>query len=492
MLSRHFPDLRKKPLWLTGSLLILLFGYFLYSFIQHYHIPIMGDLSKIIVPADAYQAVLEHPFGLPALLDGKVYPAPNRFFAHASLYAYYRITPEMLQSLTGPVNSLYAATAIGKTAIQVFLTALLARFVLTSGTFWQWRSLAVMLLIAPLFQVNGYNLLIGVIDKSIAYTFFYAGGLLLTALFVLLFWKGLPSRDESFAWWRFGTGLILAVVLPFHGPLNAPVILLSIATILLIFWLKRWFTQPGQGFISSLWRAVRQIHPRAFTVLLVAGLMALYSIYIGQFNAENQSSTLPLWERYQRLPRGLLAMFGSKPGPAMLVGLIGLNSLLIWRFGDQHFRCWYGRVLLAAGVLFLIYTLLLPLGGYRDYRPLIIRRDTYAPVLLGLFYLHGLSSYYLLGHWKGGFYRAGYALLIAVFLGIFLEHDKLTGDNNKTEKYGIQQIRKAQKDTVALSVSRPVLAWGRFEDPQRSAVKTEALQIMGILQEDKLYYHDKE
>ena len=157
---------------------VLVVVYLVFSFIQHYNMPLLGDLCNIIVPSSGYEAVLQHPFGLPAFLEGKTYAAPNRFLAHGALMGYYRTVPEALQSILDPVKSLYAATAIAKTVFQVGLMLLIARFSRPHSPFWQWPTMAVMVLIGPLFQANGYNLLIGVIDKSVAYTFNYAGSVL--------------------------------------------------------------------------------------------------------------------------------------------------------------------------------------------------------------------------------------------------------------------------------------------------------------------------
>lgn len=488
----HLFQLDQHP-WYVKALLIFLFAcYLIYSFIQHYHIPILGDLSQIIAPAEAYKAVLNHPFGLPALLEGKMYAAPNRFAAHGSLYVFYHTIPEFLQTFISPVNSFYAATALGKTLIQAGLIILIARFAFPKGKIWQLKSLAIMLLVAPLFQVNGYNLQIGVIDKSVAYTFFYGGSLLAVGLFFLPFRKGLPNRNEAFGFWPFVGCLFLSVLLPFQGPLNQAILLLLIPTMTLTFWLKEAAKKPGNSLFKRFWQSIGELHPLVFALFIIAGLLSLYSLYIGQFNVEDQWSTLPLLERYQRLPEGLAEMFGSKIGPAMLIGFIGLNTFLVWRFGDADFRKWYLWIFLIAMILITVYTLLLPLGGYREYRPLIIRRDTYAPVLLGLFYLYGIASLYLLKHLQVRFLKWLYPVLLGGFVLVFLTHDGIKWDGNTCEKAGIYQIQESQKDTVAVEGNCPVLAWSRFEDPGRSKVKTKTLRMMNILEREKWYYHQKE
>jgi hypothetical protein len=478
-----------KRLFLTLGILVLI--YLVFSFIQHYNMPLLGDLCKIIVPSEGYKAVLKHPLGLPAFLDGKTYAAPNRFLAHGSLMGYYRTVPEALQSFLDPVKSLYAATAIAKTLIQAGLMLLIASFSRPYSPFWQWPTMAILVLIAPLFQANGYNLLIGVIDKSVAYTFNYGGSILFVGLFFLPFRKGLPTTHDRSLGLTFWALMLLAVALPFMGPLNAPLIPLMIATLVIVSWQNHYFYSQETSLLKRLWKAFWHIHPQVILLFTVASLVALYSLYIGRFNIEHQTSSVALLERFSRLPEGLYKMFLTKPGPALLLGTIIVNSWLVYRYADYHFRKWYFRVLIIFGIVALVYTLLLPLGGYRHYRPLIIRRDTYTPVLLGLFWLYGLSSLQLLKTYKTKILQFTYPILIGTVTVIFLEHDKAGIKNNNCEQYAINKIKESSKDTVKLGVNCSVLSWGSFHNPARSRLKSEALQIMGVLEKDKRYYHAK-
>ncbi len=478
-----------KRLFLTLGILVVI--YLVFSFIQHYNMPLLGDLCKIIVPSSGYKAVLQHPLGLPALLEGKTYAAPNRFIAHGSLMGYYRTVPEALQYFVDPVKSLYAATAIAKTLIQAGLMLLIARFSLPYRPFWQWQTMAILVLIAPLFQANGYNLLIGVIDKSVAYTFNYGGSILFVGLFLLPFRKGLPATHDPFHGLTFWSLMLLAVAMPFMGPLNAPLTLLMIATLVIITWQNHHAYLEQTPLLTRLWKGFWSIHPKVILLFTVASLVALYSLYIGQFNVENQVDSVPLLERFSRLPEGLYQMFLTKPGPPLLLGTIIINSWLIHKYASDDFRKWYLRILILFGIVALVYTLLLPLGGYRDYRPLIIRRDTYTPVLLGLFWLYGLSTLQLLKTRKTKFVQIAYPILIGAVMVIFLEHDQVRTKNNNCEQYAINKIKESPKDTVKLAVNCSVLSWGSFHNPARSRLKSEALQIMGVLEKDKRYYHAK-
>ena len=482
----------KHPYAIHGCLLLLLLAYLVFSFIQHYNIPLLGDLCRIIVPSETYQVVLDHPFGLPALLEGETYPATNRFVAHWAVMTYYHHVPGWLQTFMEPVASLYAATAIAKTVIHGGLLMLMARFAIPRGSLFQRGNLAVMLLIAPLFQVNGYNLPIGVIDKSIAYTINYAGSLLFVGIFFIPFRQGLPSKKDKIPWPTFIAGLLLAITLAFMGPMNAPVLLLVMATLVLLFLLNDQNNQ-NQAFpiLNRVWRRFWSLNPKVFIVFAVAFIAAIYSLYLGQFNAEDQVTNIPLLARFERLPEGFSKMFFSKPGPGFLLGFLLLNSLLIKHFCSQGFKKWYFRLLGIFIILALIFTLLLPYGGYRDYRPLIIRRDTYTPVLLGLFFLFGIGTYHLLKTQMQRVPKVIYALIVGAFLFMMLEHDKPGFKKNNCEQYALRKIKNSPKDTVELHVRCSVLSWGPFNHRARSEIKSEALKIMGVLKEDKRFYHVK-
>ena len=97
-----------------------------FSFIQHFHVSLDGDMASIIMPSKAYQAVLDDPFGMNVLFNDSVYPATNRFFAHWFMSGYFKTVPVLLQHITNPIDSIYLSCAIAKTGIQFLIIFLLA------------------------------------------------------------------------------------------------------------------------------------------------------------------------------------------------------------------------------------------------------------------------------------------------------------------------------------------------------------------------------
>jgi hypothetical protein len=53
------------------------------------------------------------------------------------------------------------------------------------------------------------------------------------------------------------------------------------------------------------------------------------------------------------------------------------------------------RILMWIGIFTFMYIMLLPFGGYRPYRPRIIRYDTFMPVTIALIYYFGASTYFI-------------------------------------------------------------------------------------------------
>ena len=213
---------------LTGLLALVVLLDLWYSGTQHYRQVIDGDLARIILPDEGHSPVLHDPFGLGVLLHQQAYVGPNRFFAHASLYAYMRTMPGWLQAFVSPISSIYLACALFKTALQAVLLGLLAAYASQASgadqrwgrTFW----LAAALLM-PLFQTAGYQGQMGIIDRSITYAFFYAFPLtLLLALLWPFFRAWSDMQPFRMGWFRLTLLLGLVIYLSLHGPIIAGVV----------------------------------------------------------------------------------------------------------------------------------------------------------------------------------------------------------------------------------------------------------------------------
>lgn len=451
--------------WVLFALLLADTGY---SFMQHYRMPLDGDMAAIVWPSEGYRQVLKDPFGWGAAFHGETYPAPNRFFAHAAMSAWFLNVPLCLQGLVSPIDSIYAACALAKTGIQVLLILLLGAYISGSRRIWEKGFLGAALLVAPLFQTGGYNQVMGIIDKSITYSFFYALPLGLLMWYLYPLYRSFYMEETR----RPGPALLiflafLAIVLAFNGPLIPGVVLI----VAVLAW---WRRRPGQNPL--------------LVSLALFGLICAYSFYVGRFNAENLSHEIPMIERYLRLPEGLFWQFARKPGPVLLLLAVLLNAFLIQRTAPDS----EGRKILRAlgwiGLFSLLFILLLPLGGYRDYRPNIIRRDTLMPVFLCLFYFYGLSTHYLWSRLRGGAQKVYWAGVI-LLLGVFTLSDNFRFPDNACEREELGRIAASSDAVVPLEAGCKVMSWDLPADPVASEWNSLLLEYWGVTDEKTLFYH---
>jgi len=467
-------------------LVVFIIAEIIFSFVQHYHISLDGDLANIVLPDPGYQKVLDDPFGVNVFLNDAVYPATNRYFAHWFQLSYFRNMPLFLQHFTDPINSIYLSCSIAKTGIQFMMIFLLAFFITGSRGVFKRDFLLASALITPLFQTFGYNGYMGIIDHSITYSFFYALASLLLLLFFLPFFiQGFHQKEKKLNVWSLIGLLILTFILPFHGPLNSAVILIVCPMIFLIKWWSNYKKLPEEKLVRRAVIALKDMPLQLSVFFVLASVLSLYSLYIGRNNSENFWVEVSLLERYSRLPMGLYYQLTQKLGLPLLLGLIIINTSIIWK-GNIHKQKLVG--LLKWIILFsVIYLLLLPLGGYREYRPNIIRRDTIMPIILAMISFFGISSFYILRHirLRKNFYYAG----IIVFEIIFIAADAKIQDHNSCERKALYDLASSSEKEVVLEDDCNVMSWGNFKDFQSSKNNTSLLLYWGVINEEKLYRH---
>jgi hypothetical protein len=468
-------------------LLLLLLADLAYSFFQHYHAALDGDMAAIILPADRYQQVLKDPLGLNVLLHHSIYSAPNRAFTHWPMSVYFKTAPFIFQYMVSPLKSVYMACGFMKTCTQAALIYVLAVYISGQYRLLNRDLLVAAVLVTPLFQANGFTWKMGIIDPSITYTFFYALGMLYVLLFFLPFFLS-EFYGRSVKLTKATTVLLslLSLVMALGGPLNTAVVILVCALLVAAKW---WSEMRRNTTLPLLTRAViacRQI-PRPMVLLFVPAVaFSVYSFYVGKNNLENFWISIPLSERYARLPKGFIDIFTSK-GPGLLLLMVGVNIALLWgrRREPQVQKIW--KLLLFAGVFPLAYILLLPLGGYRPYRPLIIRRDTIMPVMLLLFIFYGVTTMYLLKN-IGARHSKMYVGVLTAMLLVFTVADAPNRGNNYCEQEAIKHLAASEGKVILLQEQCTVMAWDKITNYNDSRLNAILLHYWHVTKEDKLYY----
>ena len=463
-----------------------------YSFNQYLNEPLDGDLAGIVVPNEFYEQVLTDPFGLSAALNGEEYAAPNRFFAHAALSGYFLHAPLLLQRFVAPVDSIYLACAILKIAIHLLLLVVLAAYV-TASVNWSGRTyLLALALLVPLFHASGYNMQMGLIDTSMTYTVFYALPSALVLLFFLPFYRMIWSGEAlPLHWWSKILLIALAVLVAFNGPLVPGVVALVCPLVLGRLLWKNWPHQPGLG-IGARWYAACKAIPKVLLgFFLLLGVLCLYSLFVGHYNSENHWATISVWQRYLRLPYGVYYQITPKLGIPLVLLMLVLNRYLLRRFSQNPEGQQMLQALFWVGLFSLAYILLLPLGGYRSYRPDILRRDTVQPVLLVLFLFYGASSLYLLQSLQGrvrDWYWAG----VLLFVVGFTVADKPNGGKNTCERMALQQIAASTEKRVSLTRDCTVMQWEPWSDPAASGTNIQLLHHWNVVQDSNKRYYQSE
>jgi hypothetical protein len=468
-------------------LVVLLLADISYSFFQYLNQPLDGDLAPIVLPWHHYETVLKDPFGISVLTEGKEYAAPNRFFIHWAMTNYFKSVPLWLQTFFDPIDSIYIASALVKIFVHLAILGLIISFISFSQPPDESKKLSKILLVAilitPLFNATEYNLYMGIINPSVTYTFFYPFPFIFLLLFFLPFFK---NWNQGYQKWTFGQHLFLVflmICLPFSGPLIAPtgLIICGLSVLYLFYSFKDGWTLTSEKI-------------RALSYFSIFSFLCLYSVYLGTFNIENKSSSLPLLERYIQLLEGIFRQLTSKLGIPLLLFCIAINLYFFKKIKPNsvvqklfsHYK-WIA-------VFSLIYLLLLPLGGYRDYRPNIIRSDTFLPIMIGLIYIFGSSTFIL---WqqinlserlkslikKLIFYRIG----VGIILIIFTLGDPPNFSESDCERSALHTLSQSSEKVIQLDNDCTVMLWQKAEYPKYSRYVCQLLQEWGIMKEGQLF-----
>ena len=441
-----------------------------------------------IVPAEDVKPIFKDPFGISVIKENAVYPNPNRYFAHWTYFTYFNSVPIWLQSFFSPIDSVYLACAIAKIFIQLLILTLLSIYVTGRLKIMNSDFLIAAILIVPLFQTNGYRGYMGIIDPSITYTFFYA----LPCSFLLSFY--LPFFSDSY----YGTTILknrlvrillfaMAIFIVFNGALNPGIIL----TITLLFSLKCYFkTSKSLSFSKRLIKAFH-IAPKAYLFFFsFVSILSLYALFIGTNNSILLGETISIGERYARIPMGIITILTQKIGFPIFLIVIGINIFLLRRNIQNNEIKKSLHIFNWIGLFSLVYILLLPLGGYKEYRPNILRYDTIMPITIGLIFMYGMSSFQLIKLFISK-RKYIYIALLIVFTFIFSNADKPEFNKNACEKLALEKISKSNDKLVFFEYNCTVLSWDKITDPTKSFLNGQLLKKWRITRDIKKYYQNE-
>lgn len=468
----------KNILWLGLSLFLLLdIGY---TFFQHSTKELDGDLVAIVLFANQYEDLKGQPFGWKAISEGKHYGGVNRFFVHWFMSNYFKTVPFLLQKIVSPVDSIYYAAAILKTLTHVFLLTILSLLVSGAKRLFTRKTLIAAAIIAPLLQSAGaFYGYFGVVDQSVTYCSFYALPLVLLLWFLKPYYNFFLGKRKklSIEYKVFLT--LLVIILPFSGPLIPGVIAVICGLLVLMFGME--YIQFGHSELLSRF----PMSLRVFFLILV--VLSLYSIFLGRYNVESLETSLSLMDRYRRLPFGLYFQLTQKLAFPLLFLMIGLIIFFYKKYNAS------GKNLFALlkwiSLFALIYILLLPFGGFREYRPNIIRKDTFLPITILLLFFYTHASFLIIQN-KAFRYRNWYLALVVVFSLIFMYADEADGQQHRCQKNALITLSMSRAEVVRLSKDCNLLSWRPILKPEESINHADLFQYWNITDQKLLFYQE--
>ncbi len=341
-----------------------------------FRIRLDGDLARVAGPVASYRAVLRDPWGFRASERDR-YPGAGRYMAHITTLLWADVAvPATKLIVREPVRSLYVTLAITAVAIHVLFVAIGCAYLRQFRAMSVRQTLTSALGLSLFIQLGSLHKFFGILDYSITYTLAYAFPILTLMGFLLPVYRSLLSPEDKPPLFTAVGMIAAATYLAFNGPLVQPIVVL-VGLVLLIAQLQN--------------RKRLVVHLRLLPSLVLLGLFSIWGMYVATFNSESEAPP-SLGFRYRLLGRGLLEILVRPPSPwfILLAGIFLQYHFVVRRLGPGELSRL--RVHLVTGACFsVLWLALLPVGGFRSYRPLVLRYDTLLPVTLVAVYLFVLT-----------------------------------------------------------------------------------------------------
>lgn len=431
----------KNRFWVILAIGYLAFD-FSYSFLQYFAAPLDGDIAAICLPLNHYQKILTEPFGFQLLQDPTPYSATNRYFSHKTMYWWFNDFYEwVVPFFKYRTNALYFISALFSLLIHIIIVGLLSLYVKSFFNTKRKTFLLAAVIITTFFQFKtGFYEQIGIIDNSITYTFFYALPMALLLIFFYPFFKRIKNHTPLF-WHEHLFCMILLPILPFCGAITAGVILI-ICPIAIVYSAWQWHLKVDNSFKKSL-----------LIYFILLSIWAIYSFYIGTFNIES-STSIDLLQRYRILSTGIIQHITSSYAFIIIGVILFVNGILLFK---NEKKSLFPLIFLLAFIT--LYILILPLGGYKSYRPNIIRYDVAIPLsLLTILYI-SFSSIQILKILKHSKYIHLYSLFLIINIGFMAIKDFGKTNQNHCQRATLIAIECSDKDYFRITTGCKILTW---------------------------------
>lgn len=453
------------------------------SFQKYYTTTLDGDMARLLVPDGAFEPVLQDPFATHAFFQHQICNSPNRYFAIETQRKLFEWLPEFFRPFMNPVDAVYATCATIKIFVQVLIIFLLSAFATRSIKITSSEFLFCASIITSLIQTKGYYENMEVINVSVTYTIFYALPLALLLLYFLPFQLKKNFLKNSVTLQLLWC--MLAVFISLNGPL-APAITLVVVPVYFVADMLLFFNSKFRRNLSLnqtvFWFS--QKDKTSFFHFTFLFLCAGYSIIAGQFNSEAMVSSIPLRQRYVNEFNHLGEYVFTKAGLPMMIIAVILCSILLVR--AKHFLS-FKKVLIFVLCFDVLYILLLPMGGYRIYRPNIIGHDVMMPVTLSFMFLIARVVLLLAQSSTRIFQKTGLAIAMLIIL-IFTLNDTHMYNNNESERLFLIRLSHQPISPVAWPMNTYIAGWDFMYDENLSRLNAEMFEKFKIVNQPILFY----
>ena len=470
------------------SLLLFILLALWHSFRQFSVMKLDGDIAESVLPYAGVQKTFDDPTGIKTIINNDPHSGPNRFFSHYFLHKTFREIPLLLQNFCDPIESVYYTAAIAKLAMLIMLVFLLAVIITGGCRIASLKFLITTIILLPL--PHG----IGIIDKSVSYSFFYAFPLVFLLLYYIpIFFNLLHDKTIKMNWILIVLWSIFAVISCFSGPLNSPVILITNAILFFYLFHQHWQTNNDKSLYQKTLHAIKTIRRRYYLFLIPISVIALYSTFLGTYTnvyPDLQSSVKNL---YLLLPEGIWKILTTTGSYSIMLLLLILNYFMVilpYKNEPQSKKILGLYRFLIAFSSF--YILLLPFGGYRPYRPLLLRHDTILPVTILLIITVVYTFLFVLKHLKTEkrhYYLKPVYLAIVLLFFIFFAGRNMVRTFNDCEKSSLYAISQSKEDVVVLYNDCSVIGWEPVYQPEETKNYAELMYLWNMTNRVKLYYN---
>lgn len=463
-----------KP-WLSILVSILL-GLFIifdlvFSAARYHQLPIDGDFAKIAVPLN-YDYVLKDPIGFQAIAKDTTYSGAGRYSCHAAVWLWSRSVFHVIDKFApNPIESVFLLSTLFSILVHILFLWVAVNYISKKVPLSFNLKLLVIAMATSFLQMANLYYSIGVIDRSITYTFFYAFPLLVLSLNLFPFFRAYQTGKVQLTYIEWLLLPMISLTVAFSSPLIQPiVILISLSLVLAIVFFKH---EKLTVVLNSKEFKIQ------FGFLLFC---CVYAFWVSRHNSEN-GVPMALWMRYFQLAKGIFFLLTKNIGILTLFALIGINLVILKWHNKLEYQKLYQLFLLFLAVS-TAYIVLLPLGGYRSYRPYIVRYDTFMPVtFLMMFYvlLSTIVVWKIIARqevqWK-------YGLLVGGFIIMWTMVDlPMKFQSNSCQRQSMYALYDSKDTVLYLSKKCNILTWdvADLSNPNYQWMLTKQFQEWGII-----------